>query len=185
MSESGSRDNLADRLEQMANGETEPTGSPEPAASTGSGSAEGSDEAAEATASTEPGAEAEAPVFALDEGEPASRPRPGRAGRPRVRRPTALAVWGTRACLVVGMLLLVPGLWAAAVLAGLGEQVIWGGRSDARAVAWLMLVCWPVAIALIAGALYFARRHAWLEARANAAAAAAAGSGEETAVEPG
>lgn len=48
----------------------------------------------------------------------------------------------------VGVLLLVPAIWAVLVLGG--AEVFAAERNDALSMAKAMLVCWPIAICLIA-----------------------------------
>ena len=96
-------------------------------------------------------------------GAAGSRRRPSGAGR--VRRPAAptpLARMGVKLCLVIGMLLLIPALWAVGILVKLPVPL--AGRSSATAMAMLMLLCWPVGGALIWGAFHFARQHARFDA---------------------
>lgn len=72
--------------------------------------------------------------------------------------PTPVAKFTVKACLVLGMLLVVPGLWAIGLLANLPVPMAEKGNADA--VAYLMLLCWPIAAILIGGALFYARQHA-------------------------
>lgn len=97
----------------------------------------------------------------------AGRSRP--APRARLRRPTKLHHTGVKICLVIGMLLLIPALWAVAVLVGLNVPM--SHRSSAFAMALFMLISWPVAGALIGGAIYFSRHFAKLDAMFDAAEA--------------
>jgi hypothetical protein len=75
-----------------------------------------------------------------------------RATRSGSRRgePDGLKAAGVPVCITVGCLLLVPGLWALAVLTGMN---VW--RSDwpsATTMAVAMLACLPLAVCLFAGA---------------------------------
>lgn len=56
----------------------------------------------------------------------------------------------------VGGLLMVPALWSALLLIGVG--VPGSGRDDARPMAAVMLVSWPIAICLIAASVIFFRQ---------------------------
>lgn len=98
-----------------------------------------------------------------------SRTRGGRAGGRRpARKPlkrTPMANLLIRVSIVMGMLLLVPGLWALAVLAELMEG------QTMRAV--VMLLSWPVGGILIAGAVYYNRLFNRVEAAEAARAAEA------------
>jgi len=96
---------------------------------------------------------------------PSRRRRPAGAGGSgrRQKGPTPLARHGVKACLIIGMLLLIPALWAVGILIDL--PVPMSGRSSADAMAYLMLLCWPIAGALIWGAFHFARQHAAWDAR--------------------
>ncbi|MFA7236374.1 MAG: hypothetical protein WC058_05880 [Phycisphaeraceae bacterium] len=98
-----------------------------------------------------------------DAGSPRQRPAP----RPKIRRPTQLHHTGVKLCLIIGMLLLIPGLWAVGILLGLNVPMAY--RTSARGMAYLMLVCWPVAAALIGGSIHYARHLAEIEARFDAA----------------
>jgi multisubunit Na+/H+ antiporter MnhG subunit len=94
-----------------------------------------------------------------------SRTRSRAGGRRPVRKPlkrTRLADFLIKASIVVGMLLLVPALWAVAILFGLPVPMAEDG--GATAVALFMLLCWPVALILIGGAVYYAKLFAKAEA---------------------
>ena len=53
----------------------------------------------------------------------------------------------------VGMLLLIPAVWALLLLAG---AEVWNhDRTGAHKMALLMLICWPIAFALLCGAVYY------------------------------
>jgi len=54
---------------------------------------------------------------------------------------------------LVGLAVLVPGLWGAAVL--LGEPVWLADRSDAGRMAVVMLPCWPIAMFMFGGAAMY------------------------------
>lgn len=88
----------------------------------------------------------------------ASRRRGGGGRSRRTSAPTAVARFTVKACLVLGMLLVLPGLWAVGLLANL--PVPMAGRANADAVAYLMLLCWPIAAILVGGALFYAKQHA-------------------------
>jgi hypothetical protein len=51
---------------------------------------------------------------------------------------------------------MVPALWSALLLIGVG--VPGSGRDDARPMAAVMLVSWPIAICLIAASVIFFRQ---------------------------
>lgn len=93
----------------------------------------------------------------------ADSPRPRAAPRPKLRRPTKLHHTGVKLCLIIGMLLLIPGLWAVGILLGLNVPMAY--RTSARSMAYFMLVCWPVAAALIGGSIHYARHLAEIEAK--------------------
>lgn len=103
------------------------------------------------------------------QGAPARRSRSRKSGRPtggRNRRssgPTPAARLMVKVSLVLGALLLIPALWAIGILLGLPVPL--AGRSHADKVAYLMLLCWPVAAILIGGALFFAKQHAREDAK--------------------
>jgi hypothetical protein len=105
--------------------------------------------------------------LAESESMPAAAPRRRRSGagtRSRSNRaPTQLARQGVKVCMVIGMLLLIPALWAVAILLDL--PVPMSGRKSATAMALLMLLCWPIAGALIWGAFHFAKQHAKFDAQ--------------------
>lgn len=84
--------------------------------------------------------------------------KPGVTTRTRRGGPTQLARHGVKVCLIIGMLLLVPGLWAIGLLVGLPIPL--AGKTGATAMAYLMLLCWPISICLIWGAFHFAKQHA-------------------------
>ncbi len=93
-------------------------------------------------------------------GAPASSgPRPRRrpnANAARRRGPTPLSRMAVKACMVVGMLLFIPALWAVAVLIGLDVPASHSPNADGMAL--LMLVCWPIALALVIGAYLYAKQ---------------------------
>ncbi len=63
---------------------------------------------------------------------------------------------GGIALLLVGGLLLVPAVWATLLLGGAN---VWGAaRQDANRMATAMLVCWPLAMALVGAGIYYSRR---------------------------
>jgi len=85
-----------------------------------------------------------------------SRSRDSRG--PTARRPprrTALANNMIRISVVMGLALLVPGVWAVAVLAGLSVPMSAG--DSAPNMAMVMLLCWPVGLILLGGAVYYNR----------------------------
>lgn len=80
-------------------------------------------------------------------------------GAPAVRRPmrrrqaqnTGLKEVGSPILITVGLLLCYPGFWALMILTGTWTSE----RESAASMAKVMLVCWPIAIALIAGGVMF------------------------------
>ena len=77
-----------------------------------------------------------------------------RAGR-EASRSSATGVGGIL-LLLVGGLLLIPAVWATLLLGGAN---VWGAaRQDANRMATAMLVCWPLAIALVGAGIYYSRR---------------------------
>ena len=110
-----------------------------------------------------------------------ARPSNGRAATNGRRTPSAKPQ-GFRAVAApvlatVGGLLLIPAVWATLLLGGV--EVPGSRRSDAASMAMFMLMCWPVAICLIAASVHFflqvmkAKKQALEELRARAAAASA------------
>lgn len=89
--------------------------------------------------------------------------RSGSGGRRRQTGPTPMARAMVKVCLVLGPLLLVPGLWAVGILLSL--PVPMEGKPHADKVAYLMLLCWPLAGILIGGALFYAKQHAQHDAK--------------------
>ena len=75
-----------------------------------------------------------------------TRPRSSKANQGL--KATAAPLLGT-----VGVLLLIPGVWAVLTLSGM--NVAGSAREDAQAMAWAMLVCWPIAICLLVTAIIF------------------------------
>ncbi len=134
-SNSGSSDNLADALSSMADGEPRRrTDAADHAA------------AADADAGIETGPSASAGGSSSGAGRRTRRPP----------KPSDAAKLGVRASLIIGGLLLIPGIWAVLVLAGV--DVFNANVSGARAMAALMLLSWPIGGALIGGALFFQRQ---------------------------
>ncbi|MBS3822132.1 MAG: hypothetical protein KGY81_10265, partial [Phycisphaerae bacterium] len=99
-----------------------------------------------------------APVWALDDDDPATPA--GSASRRlasrRPRRPSGSARFGVKASMIIGMLLLVPAIWAVCLFAGV--DVPNASAANAERMALLMLFCWPVSLALIGGSVYFNRQ---------------------------
>ena len=93
---------------------------------------------------------------ALADAAPTPTPGP-RVPRPPGRRrkkglqdikPVAAPILGT-----VGAMLMVPAIWAVMILQ---EYEIWASdRSDAVLMAKVMLICWPIALILLASAAVF------------------------------
>jgi len=87
---------------------------------------------------------------------PVSRPRPKppvkRVDPSRTLKATAIPI-----LITVGFALLIPGTWALLLLAG--AKWVWSAnRENARGMAMVMLVCWPIAFSLFFGALFFFRQ---------------------------
>lgn len=79
----------------------------------------------------------------------------GAAGSLRRRKSKTYDLKATAAPLLatVGVLLLIPGIWSVLLLMGVG--VPGSQRQDARPMAAVMLVSWPIALFLIAAAVSF------------------------------
>lgn len=80
---------------------------------------------------------------------------------PRRFVPTKFHYTAVRASYIVGGLLLIPGIWAVLALLKvygvIGLAIPMTDASSARARALLMLLCWPVGLALLGGAMWFGR----------------------------
>ena len=87
-----------------------------------------------------------------------SAPRRTPSRTPPLRKSNSHDLKATAAPLLatVGGLLMVPALWSALLLIGVG--VPGSGRDDARPMAAVMLVSWPIAICLIAASVVFFRQ---------------------------
>ncbi len=85
----------------------------------------------------------------------AAAPRKATHQRPPMRKSKTHDLKATAAPLLatVGVLLLVPAIWAALLLIGVG--VPGAARDDARPMAAVMLASWPIAICLIAASVVF------------------------------
>ena len=82
----------------------------------------------------------------------------GRANPATSRRATPSKPGGFRevaapVLLTVGLLLLIPAIWSTLLLGGVG--VPGSMRSDAPKMAMVMMLCWPVAICLLAASVHF------------------------------
>jgi hypothetical protein len=79
-------------------------------------------------------------------------PRPRKALAPKLVNPShTVKAMGIPVLLTVGLLLLIPGFWSLLLLAG----AIKNNREDARTMAFVMLMCWPIAAVLFTAAGYF------------------------------
>ena len=59
--------------------------------------------------------------------------------------------------ITVGVALMIPGMWAVLRLSG--AEWVWSySRENSRAMAFVMLMCWPIAIILFGGAWIFYRQ---------------------------
>src|SRR5687768_959396 len=94
------------------------------------------------------GAEADEFDFARDPARPVGYRRPVPQASGDGLKAIAIPILAT-----VGVLLLVPGVWAILLLSG--AQVWSSHRSSARPMALAMLVCWPIALALFGAAMMF------------------------------
>ena len=85
----------------------------------------------------------------------------GSGRRRKAKGPTQLARHGVKGALILGMLLLIPGLWAILVLVGVpvpgagGEGMGFSGKT----MAYIMLLCLPISGCLIWGAVFFNKQH--------------------------
>lgn len=73
-----------------------------------------------------------------------------------------MARHSVKGAIVLGMLLLIPGLWGILVLVGVPVPMSGGtgtGGISSNVMAAIMLVCIPVAAALIWGAVFFHKQH--------------------------
>lgn len=184
-------DGVADALENLADGRdqrTDPieTDQPAPAdvepdappGAAGDVEEEAFDPAAASQSADEGYASADADAFDMG-GEPAGPVRRRRtSSRPaaRTRGPSQFARIAVKVCMVVGMLLFVPALWAVLQLAGV--PVPRHDADGAGAMALLMLVCWPIGILLVAGAFYYSKLFARMDAQLEPAARDAVDAGE-------
>lgn len=81
----------------------------------------------------------------------------GRGGtRPPARPHSELKAFAVPVLFTVGTLLLIPAIWAVLYL--LGAPVWAHDRPDAGTMAAAMLVCWPIAGALLAGGFIYGRQ---------------------------
>lgn len=82
--------------------------------------------------------------------------------------PTQFHYVSVKLSIVMGIVLLVPALWALALLLGkvVGFEVWMSGDRAATAKAWVMMLCWPVALCLLIGAWWFNKQLKVYEARA-------------------
>ena len=76
-----------------------------------------------------------------------------RAGRASTSATNDLKKVAVPMLITVGLLLMIPGLWALLVLGGV--EIFGSAKQGARGMAMVMLLCWPIALLLIFGAFYF------------------------------
>lgn len=93
---------------------------------------------------------AEAPIhFHPSVGQPAPMYRP----LPRkTKKNSELKAIAAPILMTVGVMLLIPAFWAVLVLTGAGVPM--SDREDASSMAKVMLLCWPVALALVIPAVF-------------------------------
>lgn len=84
---------------------------------------------------------------------PAS-PRPRTAVKPQVKPDQTLKAVAVPILGTVGVLLLWPAFWSLLLLLNIIES----HRESARTMAFVMLMCWPIAGVLLAGAVFFFRQ---------------------------
>jgi len=80
----------------------------------------------------------------------APRPRVAGApsgGRKKAKPASGIQKFATFPLITVGLLMLIPAIWSVMVLNG--QEAPGSDRPDARNMAYLMLVCWPIAILLL------------------------------------
>lgn len=84
---------------------------------------------------------------------PAPAPRPISRTPFRTKPPSSggLKAVASPVLITVGLLMLIPAVWAVLFLSG----SITSDKHDARVMAFVMLACWPIAIALIGGGVWF------------------------------
>lgn len=87
---------------------------------------------------------------ATSRGLPVPQPGPRRSARMHVKPAANLKAVFAPVFLTLGVLMLLPGIWAVLVL--LGQDVWMSKAQGVDTMAKIMLVCWPVAIGLLAGA---------------------------------
>jgi hypothetical protein len=75
-------------------------------------------------------------------------PRPAARARPHQPEHKIMAI---PVMILLATALLVPGVWSVLVLTGVWQSE----RHDARAMALAMLACWPIALCVYAGAVFF------------------------------
>ena len=75
-----------------------------------------------------------------------------RAGRGGATQTGGVKAFAAPILMTVGALLLVPAIWSVRYLSGV-EGVSHAQREGARPMALLMLICWPMALALMAASV--------------------------------
>lgn len=113
---------------------------------------EAGDVIGESTASTTPKAAA-SPTPEPTRTAPQAAPRPAVSRRPAASNTHQLKATAAPVLVTVGILMLIPAVWAVAILLGIP---VWHSQRDgAGQMAIAMMVCWPIALALIAGGIWF------------------------------
>ncbi len=156
MNSSGSSDSLADALSNMADGQHKPERDDPPQAQADPADVPEGEPVDDAGFDFDDEAPAVQAAGTSDPGELTSggSTSGGRtlASR-RPKPPSGMAKFGVKASMVIGMLLLIPAIWAVLVLVGV--DVFNANAAGAKQMALLMLVCWPIGGALIGGAVHF------------------------------
>lgn len=92
--------------------------------------------------------------FSTAVGTATPKPRPRTAMPKQAPPPSSLQATSIPVLITVGLLLLIPGVWALLII--LGKTNIWrGDHEDARKMANLFVAGLPLGLLLISGAVYF------------------------------
>jgi len=83
----------------------------------------------------------------------APKPRPRPVSAKAAAPPSSLQSTSIPILMTVGLLLQVPGVWA--VMVKMGKEVPGSDRAEAATMANVMLMCMPLGLILISGAVYF------------------------------
>jgi len=99
--------------------------------------------------------EASAALGAAISGQAGPARGPGAVRRPKKKRNNMADVKAVAIPLLatVGVMLLFPAIWAVLILRG--HETLASDKPDAETMAMVMLVCWPIALILIAAAATF------------------------------